>query len=112
MLDIGAVSRPLGIWSDLTLVVCVVYGLPVPESLHMHALLEQLLPAFKWLTRWGFLQGLVESVLYGVYAGLPYVPIYNHFKRRWDNGRLSAASDRRNRIGCITSQAGLKERSI
>jgi len=53
----------------------------------MHALLEQLLPAFKWLTWWGFLLGLVESFLYGVYAGLVYVPIYNFLKRRWGNGQ-------------------------
>ncbi len=57
-----------------------------PES-SGYALLEQVLPAFKWLTWWGFLPGLVESFLYGVYAGLVYVPIYNFLKRRWDDGQ-------------------------
>jgi len=45
----------------------------------MHAILEQLLPAFQWLTGWGFLLGLVESFLYGAYAGLVFVPLYNAF---------------------------------
>ncbi len=83
MLNIKLVSWTLGLWCAVTFVVCVIYGLITPQTLHMHALLEQLLPAFKWLTWWGFLLGLVESFLYGVYAGLVYVPIYNFLKRRW-----------------------------
>ncbi|MHB1234003.1 MAG: DUF5676 family membrane protein [Burkholderiales bacterium] len=46
-----------------------------------------MLPAFKWLTWWGFLLGLVESFLYGVYAGLVYVPIYNFLQRCWGGAR-------------------------
>jgi hypothetical protein len=41
------------------------------------------LPAFKWLTWWGFLLGLAESFLYGAYIGLVYCPIYNWLYRRW-----------------------------
>ena len=81
MLNIKLVSWALGLWGAVTFVVCVIYGLVTPESLHMHALLEQVLPAFKWLTWWGFLLGLAESFLYGVYAGLVYVPIYNFLQR-------------------------------
>ena len=83
MLNIKIVSWALGLWSAFTFVVCVLYGLIVPESLHMHAFLEQVLPAFKWLTGWGFVLGFVESFLYGVYAGIVFVPIYNFLKRRW-----------------------------
>ena len=83
MLNIKVVSWTLGLWSALTFVVCVFYGLATPEALHMHAFLEQVLPAFKWLTWWGFLLELVESFLYGAYAGLVYVPIYNFLQRRW-----------------------------
>ena len=43
----------------------------------MQQFLEMVLPAFKWLTWWGFLLGLLESFLYGVYAGLVFCPIYN-----------------------------------
>ena len=42
-----------------------------------------MLLAFKWLTWWGFELGLIESFLYGAYAGLVYVPLYNWFSRRW-----------------------------
>lgn len=83
MLDLKIVTWSLGITTAISFVVCVLYGLATPERLHMHVFLEQVLPAFKWLTWWGFLLGLAESFLYGVYAGLVYVPIYNFLKRRW-----------------------------
>ena len=83
MLNIKIVSWALGSFGAFTFVVCVLYGLIVPESLHMKAALEQLLPGFKWLTGLGFALGLIESFLYGAYAGLVYVPIYNAFTRRW-----------------------------
>lgn len=86
MLRIKLVSWALGIWAAITFVVCVLYGLITPEALHMHAFLEQVLPAFEWLTWWGFLLGLVESFLYGVYAGLVFVPVYNFLWRRWGPG--------------------------
>lgn len=82
MLNIKIVSWALGLWSAFTFLVCVLYGLIVPENLHMKTFLEQVLPAFKWLTWPGFLLGLVESFLYGVYAGITFVPIYNFLKRR------------------------------
>ena len=50
MLNIKIVSWALGLWGAFTFLVCVLYGLIVPESLHMHTFLEQVLPAFKWLT--------------------------------------------------------------
>jgi hypothetical protein len=45
--------------------------------------LEIALPGFKWLSVGGFLIGLVESFLYGVYAGLVYTPIYNFYNKKW-----------------------------
>lgn len=86
MLNIKLVSWTLGLWGAVTFIVCLIYGLVTPQSLHMHEFLEQVLPAFKWLTWWGFLLGLAESFLYGVYAGMVYVPIYNALKRRWAEG--------------------------
>jgi len=84
MLNTKLVTWTLGIWTSITFVVCVIYGLVTPQSLHMSGLLEQLLPAFKWLTWWGFLLGLVESFLYGAYAGLVFCPIYNFLYRRFN----------------------------
>lgn len=82
MLATKIVSWSLGIWATLTFLVCVLYGLIAPESLHMHAFLEQVLPSFEWLTWRGLLLGLVESFLYGAYAGLVFCPIYNLLRRR------------------------------
>jgi hypothetical protein len=83
MLNTKLVSWSLGLFAAITFVLCVIWGLVTPESLHMKGVLEQLLPAFRWLTWWGFLLGLVESFLYGVYAGLVYGPIHNALHRRY-----------------------------
>lgn len=83
MLNIKIVTWSLGIFTAITFVLCVIYGLIVPESLHAPQLLEAALPAFKWLTFWGFCLGLIESFLWGVYAGLVFVPIYNWLNRRF-----------------------------
>ena len=84
MLNTRLVTWALGSFAAISFVLCVIYGLVTPQSLHhMGDFLEMVLPAFKWLTWWGFLLGLVESFLYGVYAGLVYCPIYNWLHRRW-----------------------------
>ena len=87
MLDTRAVTWSLALFSAVTFVVCVVYGLIVPETLHMTAFLEQMLPGFIWLTPVGFVVGLAESFLYGAYAGLVFTPIYNRLSKRWDGTR-------------------------
>jgi len=88
MLSIKVVTWSLGLFGAVSFVVCVLYGLIVPESLHMHGFLESALPGFRWLTLGGFLIGLVESFLYGVYVGLVFTPIYNALFKRWSGGRF------------------------
>ncbi|MDP1857177.1 MAG: DUF5676 family membrane protein [Gemmatimonadaceae bacterium] len=83
MLNIKVVSWSLGLFAAISFVVCVIYGVIVPQSLHAPQVLEAVLPAFKWLTFWGFFLGLIESFLYGAFAGLVFVPIYNTLLRRW-----------------------------
>ena len=84
MLNIRVVSWSLGILTASSFVLCVLYGLIVPERLHgMSASLEAVLPAFRWLTLGGFILGLIESFLYGVYVGIVFVPVYNVINRRW-----------------------------
>lgn len=83
MLNIKIVSWSLGLFTAVSFVLCVVYGLIVPPSLRMAPFLEMVLPAFKWLTIWGFFLGLIESFLYGAYVGLVFVPIHNALARRW-----------------------------
>jgi hypothetical protein len=84
LLNIRIVSWSLGIFTAFTFILCVLYGLVVPEKLHgMVEFLEMILPAFEWLTFGGFILGLIESFFYGVYAGLVFVPIYNFLSRKW-----------------------------
>lgn len=84
MLSVKIVSWSLGLFMAVSFILCVLYGLIVPERLHgMSAFLEMMLPAFKWLTFWGFVLGLVESFLYGAYIGVVFVPIYNFLNRKW-----------------------------
>lgn len=83
MLNLKIVTGALGLWASISFIACVLWGLFMPESLHMHAFLEMVLPGFKWLSWWGFLLGLIESFLYGFYAGFIYVPIYNFLYKKW-----------------------------
>ncbi len=84
MLNIRVVSWSLGLFLAISYLLCVLYGLIVPERLHgMSAFLEAVLPAFKWLTLGGFIPGLAESFLYGVYIGIVFVPVYNSINRKW-----------------------------
>lgn len=83
MLNTKVVTWSLALFATLTYLVCVVYGLIVPETLHMTGFLEQMLPGFRWLTPTGFVIGFVEAFLYGAYAGLVFTPIYNRLWRRW-----------------------------
>jgi len=91
MLNWKVVSWSLGTWTAISFLLCVLWGLVTPEPMHMHEFLELVLPAFEWLTWPGFLLGLVESFLYGVYAGLLYAPLYNFFARIWERGTGSAS---------------------
>ena len=83
MLNVRVVSWSVGLFLAISFVLCVLYGLVVPERLHgMKTFLEAVLPAFRWLTPGGFILGLMESFLYGVYIGVVFVPIYNFINRR------------------------------
>lgn len=81
-LDWKALTWSLGTFGAITFTLCVVYGLLVPRTFHMVPFLEAVLPGFRWLSPWTFVLGLVESFLYGAYAGLVFAPLYNFFSRR------------------------------
>jgi len=85
MLDRKVVTWSLALFTSITYLFCIVFGLIVPETLHMTGFLEQVLPGFEWLTLKGFSLGLVESFLYGAYAGLVFVPIYNRLRLHWSH---------------------------
>jgi len=82
LLRIKPLALSLGSFFSFTYVLCVVWGLLVPTSLAtMSKFLGVLLPGFEWLTFGSFLLGLVESFLYGVYAGAVFAPLYTLFVR-------------------------------
>ena len=81
MLRIKTVSLALGLTFAISFVVCVLWGLLVPEPLHMHQFLELVLPGFAWLSIGTALLGLIESFLFGAYFAVIYVPIYNRLNR-------------------------------
>lgn len=82
MLNTKLITWTLGIFTSFSFVICVIFGLITPESIHMHQFLEMVLPAFHWISFSSFLLGLVESFLWGVYGGLVFPLIYNALYRR------------------------------
>lgn len=95
MLNMKVVTWSLAIWTVFTFVLCVAFAMLTPSSLQMHALLPQILPGFEWFSWRGFLVGLIESFLYGAYAGLVFVPIHNFLHRRWASPGQEPSSDQR-----------------
>ncbi len=85
MLQIKTVTWALATFLSISFVLCVIYGLLTPESLHMHQFLEIVLPGFKWLGFGSFFLGLIESFLWGAYIGLVYVPVYNFFYQKFNS---------------------------
>ncbi len=76
-LSIWRVGLVLGLFLVITYVLCVGYGLLVPEQFRMHTAWQALLPGFTWLSPASFLLGLAESFAYGFYISVVFVPIYN-----------------------------------
>lgn len=89
VVNVKLLTWSLGLFAAVSFLVCVAYGLIVPEALHMHAALESVLPGFRWLSFGGFFLGLLESFLYGIYGGLVFGWIHNALWKRW--GRTSSA---------------------
>lgn len=83
MLNLRLVTWATALFTTLSYLLCVVYGLVTPESVHMHQFLEIVLPAFEWITLGGFFLGLVESFLWGVYLGGGFALVYNALYRQW-----------------------------
>ena len=81
MLRIKTVSLALGLTFAVSFVVCILWGLLLPEQLHMHQFLQFVLPGFTWISLGSAILGLVESFLFGVYFGVIYVPIHNWLNR-------------------------------
>ena len=76
------IGHALSLFLAVTFTICVVWGLFTPSALHMHEAWEPLLPGFTWISLPSFLIGFVEVYLYGWYAAVVFVPLYNFFNNR------------------------------
>jgi hypothetical protein len=83
MLNLRLTTWAAALFTTLSYLLCIAYGLVTPESVHMHQFLEIVLPAFAWIGVGSFLLGLVESFLWGVYLGGGFALVYNALYRRW-----------------------------
>jgi hypothetical protein len=81
MLNWKVVTQSLSSFMAITFALCVAYELVAPAALHSSWLLEAVLPGFKWISVGSFLLGLVETALYGAWAGVLYSVLYNYFAR-------------------------------
>jgi hypothetical protein len=75
----------LGLFAAISFTLCVIYGLVVPARFHAASALETLLPGFRWLTPGSFVLGLVETFVYGAYAGLALTLLYNWLSRHLES---------------------------
>lgn len=82
MLNLKVVTKSLASFTAISFALCVGYGVVAPAGFHPAWLLEAILPGFKWLGLGSFVLGLVESTLYGAWAGVLYAALYNYFARR------------------------------
>lgn len=73
-LSIAVLGTSLSAFLVISFLLCVALGLAAPD-LPMPWL--QFLPGVTWLTWSSLLLGLAESVVYGWYAALVFVPLFN-----------------------------------
>ncbi len=77
-LTIRGTALAVGLFFDITFLVCVLWGLTVPRTWEtMAKIWEAILPGFTWLTPGSVALGLGELFLYGVYVALVFVPLFN-----------------------------------
>jgi hypothetical protein len=79
-LSIKTVGLSVGVIFSVSYVLCVIFDLIFP-GWAMYQIWQGLLPGFSWSAA-GFLIGLVETVLYGFYVAVIYVPVYNYLRQR------------------------------
>ena len=95
MLNWRIVTQSLSSFFAIMFMLCVGYGLLVPTRFHASWLLESFLPGFTWLTFGSFVIGVIETAIYGAWAGFLYSTLYNYFARRADHPSMNRAAPAR-----------------
>lgn len=91
-LKIPALANSLGGLFLISYLLCIGFGLLVPEEMRMWTAWAPLLPGFEWLTWSGFLIGGIESYAYGWYVAIVFVPLYRWFAGAGRQARISRDS--------------------
>jgi len=79
-LSIKSVSISAGLFLAVTYLICVAFDLIFP-TYAMNAAWSPFLPGFVWISWFSFALGLIETLAYGLYVGIVFVPIYNFVTR-------------------------------
>jgi len=79
-LRIQSVGLSFSVLLAVSYVLCLIWDVVFP-GWAMHQLWQKLLPGFAWNAT-GLLIGLVETVFYGYYVAVIFVPVYNYLHRR------------------------------
>lgn len=72
-------AHALSIFLLISFLICVGFGLVMPDRFHMHEAWAPWLPGFEWLTLSGFIFGSLAAYLYGWYIAAIFVPLYRFF---------------------------------
>lgn len=78
---IPPLANALGGLFLISYILCILFGLVVPEVMRMSSAWAPLLPGFEWLTWPGFVIGGIESYAYGWYVAIVFVPLYRWFSK-------------------------------
>ena len=78
-IKIMPVALSLSTLFSISYILCVIYGLLVPNGLQMYPVWAKLLPGFQWFTFGSFLLGLIETIIYGFYVAYIFIPVFNFF---------------------------------
>jgi len=73
----------LSVFLLVTYLLCILFGLMTPMTMHMHRAWGPMLPGFEWLTVTGFLAGAIGAFAYGWYIAVVLVPIYRFFAKKF-----------------------------
>lgn len=75
-LSLAAIGHATSLFLAITFALCVAFDLLFPTHA-MFKVWQNLLPGFIWINWSSFLLGAIESYIFGWYAALIWVPIYN-----------------------------------
>ena len=84
-MSVKVVGYTVSIFLVISYLICIGFDLLFPEHA-MYTAWQAYLPGFEFLSLKGFIIGLIEVFAYGWYVAVIWVPLYNFFNGRKQNG--------------------------